>query len=126
MRMKMGLTVCICAGSHSWPKRWRSIFSDWVIQEEEVWFQSDQNTAANGTRIRRFNSALTFSGLNCATNVLRPVGGRWTYLRRPTQKMTVAMAMATPGAPKAFLGPYFASIQGMSRVAMAEPKLMAK
>ena len=52
------------------------------------------------------------------------VGGTTTYLRRPDQKMTVAMNIRMPGMPKAQRGPSVRRMIGISSEAKNEPKLM--
>ena len=53
---------------------------------------------------------------------LGPVGGTFTYWRRPATKKTSASAMSTPGTPKATAGPWALSSQGMSSDAVALPR----
>ena len=55
-----------------------------------------------------------------------PPGGTWMYSLRPSQNISVAIAIKTPGTPKATCGPYHSSSQGVSSVESVEPKLIEK
>ena len=52
----------------------------------------------------------------------------WTIFLRPSQKITVAMAINTPGKPKAYFGPHFSlrSRTGQSQIEKDEPRLIEK
>src|SRR6266480_6578259 len=103
--MKIGLTVWICDDNHSTPNKCRSIDSAWRIQEEKFCCHKAQKIATNGTGIKILSRILPVSLLKISRPYVRkPTGGMWTNFLRPSQKMNVAMAMKTPGSPKAISG----------------------
>ena len=59
-----------------------------------------------------------------------PRGGIWTNSLRPSQNMKVAIAMSTPGMPKAIAPPYRSPvadrISGVNKVEVKAPKLIEK
>src|SRR6266436_6524992 len=105
IKIKIGLTVWICDDSHSIPKRCRSIDSAWTIQEEKFCCHKAQKIAMKGTGIKMLSRILPVSLLKISRAYARtPTGGICTNFLRPIQKISVAMAMKTPGSPKAMSG----------------------
>ena len=56
--------------------------------------------------------------------LLLPLGGRFTYKRRPDQRMRVATPMKMPGTPKAQPAPARCNSIGLLSVASRLPKLI--
>src|SRR5205085_12231310 len=126
------------------------MLSAWTIQEEKFCCQSAQKTAIKGTGINTFPIILSVSLLKIsAAYFFIPTGGMWTNFLRPAQKKSVAIAMKTPGKPKAMSGlcnrglskkpaiegeealklsdaVYGSSNHGISSVEMNEPALIEK
>ena len=52
----------------------------------------------------------------------------WTIFFRPSQKITVAKNMSTPGNPKAYFGPQWGSRSRIGQIQMEkeEPRLIEK
>ena len=70
--------------------------------------------------------AKTPSRSNASVRKPMPPGGTWAKRFLPSQKTKVAMAIKTPGTPKAQCGPYHSSSHGVSSMEAKAPRLMEK
>ena len=93
--------------------------------------EASEHSASTAPIPATTSPARPWPGANSAVRTTRrnecgldAAGGTCTYFLRPAQKMTVAIAISTPGMPNATLGPYSRRNTGISSDAKNEPKLM--